>query len=86
MEVSFKELLYPQHADIRESADIEELNVPSTEDQESTELVNVEFEFILERSTTECRDVPTVAASLIDHALSTTNKSTSLSSSMPPPP
>ncbi|KAI1007626.1 hypothetical protein K3495_g602 [Podosphaera aphanis] len=70
---SFKELLYSQHADIRKSADIEEPNVPSIEDEEPTELVNAEDESILERSTTESRDVPTVAASLIDHALSTTN-------------
>ncbi|KAI1007239.1 hypothetical protein K3495_g983 [Podosphaera aphanis] len=83
---SFKELLYSQHANIRESADIEEPNVPSAEDKEPTELVNAEFEFILERSTTESRDVPTVAASLIDHELFTTKKSTLLSSTMPPPP
>ncbi|KAI1007685.1 hypothetical protein K3495_g544 [Podosphaera aphanis] len=73
---SFKELLYSHHADIQESTDIEE---PS-------ELVNAEVEFILERSSTESRDDPTVAASLIDHALSTTNKSTPLSSTIPPPP
>ncbi|KAI1003224.1 hypothetical protein K3495_g4982 [Podosphaera aphanis] len=53
------------------SADFEEPNVPSTEDDEPTELVNAEVEFILERSTTESRDFPTGAASLIDHALST---------------
>ncbi|KAI1000939.1 hypothetical protein K3495_g7258 [Podosphaera aphanis] len=76
----------PQDAEIQESADIEEPNVPSTEDVELTELVNAEVEFILERSTTESRDVPTVAASPIDHALFTTNKSTPLSSTMPPPP
>ncbi|KAI1004120.1 hypothetical protein K3495_g4092 [Podosphaera aphanis] len=72
------------HTDIQESADTEEPNVPSTEDEEPTELVNAEVEFILERSTTESRDVPTVAASLIDHTLSTTNKSPPLSSTMPP--
>ncbi|KAI1007412.1 hypothetical protein K3495_g813 [Podosphaera aphanis] len=83
---SFKELLYSQHADIQESADIEEPSLPSTEDEELMELVNAEVEFILERSTTESRDFPTVAASLIDHALSTPNKSTSLSSTMSPPP
>ena len=83
---SFKELLYSQHADIQELADIEEPNVPSTENEDPTELVNAEVEIILERSTTESRDVPTVAASLIDHALSTTNKSTPLSSTIPPPP
>ncbi|KAI1000385.1 hypothetical protein K3495_g7813 [Podosphaera aphanis] len=82
----FKELLYSQHADIRESADIEEPNVPSTEDEELMELVNAEVEFILERSTIESRDVPTVAASLTDHALSTTKKSSPLSSTMPPRP
>ncbi|KAI0999835.1 hypothetical protein K3495_g8363 [Podosphaera aphanis] len=70
MEDSFKELLYSQNADI------EEPNVPSTKDEEPTELVNAEVEFILERSTAERRDVPIVAASLIDHALSTTKKST----------
>ncbi|KAI1006715.1 hypothetical protein K3495_g1500 [Podosphaera aphanis] len=83
---SFKELLYSQHADIQESADIEEPNVPSTENEELTELVNAEVEFILKRSTMESRDFPTVAASLIDHALSTTNICTPLSSTMPPPP
>ncbi|KAI0995514.1 hypothetical protein K3495_g12666 [Podosphaera aphanis] len=45
---SFKELVYSQHADIRESADIEEPNVPSTEDEEPTAIVNAEVEFILE--------------------------------------
>ncbi|KAI1006887.1 hypothetical protein K3495_g1332 [Podosphaera aphanis] len=67
-------------------ADIEEPNLPSAEDEEPTELVNAEVEFILERFTTESRDVPTGAASLIDHALFTTKKSTPLSSTMPPPP
>ncbi|KAI1007043.1 hypothetical protein K3495_g1175 [Podosphaera aphanis] len=72
MEDSFKALLHSQHADMQESADIEEPNIPSTEDEEPMELVNVEVELILERSTTESRNVPTVAASLIDHALSST--------------
>ncbi|KAI0992820.1 hypothetical protein K3495_g15364 [Podosphaera aphanis] len=67
-------------------ADIEGPNVSSTEDEEPTELVNTEVEFIRERSTTESRDAPIVAASLIDHALSITNKSTPVSSTMPPPP
>ncbi|KAI0996845.1 hypothetical protein K3495_g11338 [Podosphaera aphanis] len=84
MEDSFRELLYLQHADTRESADIEEPNGPSTEDEEPTELVNAEAEFILEQSTTESRDVPTLVPSLVDHALSTTNKSTPLFSTMPP--
>ncbi|KAI0997420.1 hypothetical protein K3495_g10763 [Podosphaera aphanis] len=69
-----------------ESADIEEPNVPSTENEEPTELVNAEVIIILERSTTESRDIPAVAASLIDHTLSTTNKSTPFSSTMPLPP
>ncbi|KAI1006167.1 hypothetical protein K3495_g2049 [Podosphaera aphanis] len=83
---SFKELLYSQHVDIQELADIEEQNVALTEDEEPTEPVNAEVEFIIERSTTESRNVATVAASLIDHALCTTNNSTPLSSTMPPPP
>ncbi|KAI0992969.1 hypothetical protein K3495_g15215 [Podosphaera aphanis] len=68
------------------TSDIEEPNVPSTEDEESMELINAEVELILERSATESRDVPTVAASLMDHALYTTYKSTPLCSIMPPPP
>ncbi|KAI1006534.1 hypothetical protein K3495_g1693 [Podosphaera aphanis] len=64
----------------------QEPNVPSTEDEEPTELVKAEVEIILERSTTESRDAPTVAASPIDHALSTTNESAHLSSTMSPPP
>ncbi|KAI0996608.1 hypothetical protein K3495_g11575 [Podosphaera aphanis] len=70
----------------KQSTDIEEPNVPSTEDEEPMELVNAEVEFILERSTTESRYVPTVATLPIDHALSTSYKSTPLSSTMPPPP
>ncbi|KAI0994361.1 hypothetical protein K3495_g13821 [Podosphaera aphanis] len=44
----FKELPYSQHADIQESADIGEPNVPSSENKEPTELVNAEVEIILE--------------------------------------
>ncbi|KAI0996747.1 hypothetical protein K3495_g11435 [Podosphaera aphanis] len=69
MEDSFKELLYSQHVEIRESAEIEEPNIPSTKDEEPTEQVNAEVEFILERSTTESKDFLTTAAWLIDHAL-----------------
>ncbi|KAI1005589.1 hypothetical protein K3495_g2627 [Podosphaera aphanis] len=86
MEDSIKELLYSQHVDIQESADIAETSVPLTEDEELIELVNTEVEFILERSTIESRDVPTVAVSLIDYALPTTNRSTPQSSTMPSPP
>ncbi|KAI1006253.1 hypothetical protein K3495_g1970 [Podosphaera aphanis] len=83
---SLKELQYSQPVDIQESADIEEPNVHSTENEEPTKLVNAEVEIILERSTTKSRDVPTLAASLFNPTLSTTNKSTPLSSTMPPPP
>ncbi|KAI1004299.1 hypothetical protein K3495_g3910 [Podosphaera aphanis] len=86
MEDTFKELLYSQHANIQESADTEEPNVPSIEGEEPTELVNAEVEFILERSTTESRDAPADAASLINRVLSTINKSTPFSSTMPPLP
>ncbi|KAI0993589.1 hypothetical protein K3495_g14595 [Podosphaera aphanis] len=48
MEDSFKELLFSQHADICESANIEEPNVNSTENEKPTELVNAEVEIILE--------------------------------------
>ncbi|KAI0999422.1 hypothetical protein K3495_g8773 [Podosphaera aphanis] len=86
MKVSFKELLYSQFGEIQKFADIEEPNVPAPEDEEPTELINAEVEFILEQSTTETRYVPTEAASLIDHTLSSTNKSTPLSSTTPSPP
>ncbi|KAI0997405.1 hypothetical protein K3495_g10780 [Podosphaera aphanis] len=48
MEDSFKELLYSKHVDLQESADIEEPNVPSSENEEPTELVIAEVEIILE--------------------------------------